>query len=60
MFGLRGIAARIFGSSNDRRIAKYRARVDAINAREPEPEARADDARKARTARGREQLAQGT
>jgi len=60
MFGLRGIAARIFGSSNDRRIAKYRARVDAINAMEPELEALSDDALKARTAMFREQLAQGT
>ena len=33
MFGLRGIAARIFGSSNDRRIAKYRGKVDAIAGR---------------------------
>ena len=32
MFGLRGIAARIFGTSNDRKVAKYRDRVAAINA----------------------------
>ena len=59
MFGLRGIAARIFGSSNDRRIAKYRGRVEAINAMEPEIEALSDEALRARTAMFREQLAQG-
>ena len=60
MFGLRGIAARIFGSSNDRRIAKYRGKVDAINAMEPELEALSDEALRARTAMFREQLAAGT
>ncbi|MCX7349358.1 MAG: hypothetical protein NTZ54_07465, partial [Alphaproteobacteria bacterium] len=59
MFGLRGIAARIFGSSNDRQIAKYRGRVEAINALEPELAALSDDALKARTAMFREQLAGG-
>ena len=59
MFGLRGIAARIFGSSNDRRIAKYRGKVDAINAMEPELEALSDEALRARTAMFREQLAEG-
>ena len=50
MFGLRGIAAKIFGSSNERQIAKYRSRVEAINALEPELAALSDDALKARTA----------
>ena len=59
MFGLRGIAARIFGSSNDRRVSKYRGRVDAINAMEPELAALSDEDLKARTAMFREQLAQG-
>ena len=59
MFGLRGIAAKIFGSSNERAIAKYRSRVDAINAMEPELEALSDDALRARTAMFREQLAGG-
>ena len=59
MFGLRGIAAKIFGSSNERQIAKYRSRVEAINALEPELAALSDDALKARTAMFREQLAQG-
>ena len=59
MFGLRGIAAKIFGSSNDRRVAKYRGRVDAINALEPELAALSDEQLKARTAMFREQLAGG-
>ena len=59
MFGLRGIVARIFGSSNDRRIAKYRGKVEAINAMEPELEALSDEALRDRTAMFREQLAQG-
>jgi preprotein translocase subunit SecA len=59
MFGLRGIAAKIFGSSNDRRIAKYRGKVEAINAMEPELEVLSDEALRARTAMFREQLAQG-
>ena len=49
MFGLRGIAAKIFGSSNERQIAKYRSRVEAINALEPELAALSDEALKART-----------
>jgi preprotein translocase subunit SecA len=59
MFGLRGIAARIFGSSNERQIAKYRSRVDAINALEPELEVLSDDDLRARTAMFKEQLAAG-
>lgn len=59
MFGLRGIAARIFGSSNDRAIAKYRGRVDAINALEPELAALSDEALKARTAMFRDEIAAG-
>jgi preprotein translocase subunit SecA len=59
MFGLRGIAARIFGTSNDRKIAKYRPQVDAINALEPELAALSDEALRARTAMFKEQLAAG-
>ena len=59
MFGLRGIAAKIFGTSNDRRVAKYRGRVAEINALEPELAALSDDDLKARTAMFREQLAAG-
>jgi len=59
MFGLRGIAAKIFGTSNERRVVKYRGRVAEINALEPELAALSDDDLKARTAMFREQLAAG-
>ena len=36
MLGLRGIAAKIFGTTNDRKVAKYRDRVGQINALEAE------------------------
>jgi preprotein translocase subunit SecA len=59
-FGMIGALARkFFGSSNDRRIKGYQARVDAINALEPEIAALSDDALKARTADFRQQLAGG-
>ncbi|WP_395685882.1 preprotein translocase subunit SecA [Aestuariivirga sp.] len=59
MLGLRGIAAKIFGSSNDRRIGKYRPRVDAINALEPELSALSDEALRERTAMFKAELAAG-
>ena len=59
MLGLRGLAAKIFGSSNDRRISKYRSRVDAINALEPELEALSDEALRARTDMLRDEFAAG-
>src|SRR5512140_3745884 len=59
MFGFRGIAAKIFGSSNERRIAKYRSRVEEINALEPEIAALSDEELRARTPMFREQLAAG-
>ncbi len=59
MFGLRGIAARIFGSSNDRRIGKYRVRVEAINALEPELSGLSDEALRARTDMFKAELASG-
>ena len=59
MFGLRGIAARIFGTSNDRKVVKYHPRVEAINVMEPELAALSDEALRARTAMFREQLASG-
>jgi preprotein translocase subunit SecA len=59
MFGLRGIAARIFGSNNDRRIGKYRARVEAINALEPELSGLSDEALRARTDMFKAELAGG-
>jgi preprotein translocase subunit SecA len=49
MLGLRGIAAKIFGSSNDRKVSKYKARVAEINALEAELAALSDEALRART-----------
>src|SRR5687768_6482407 len=59
MLGLRSIAARIFGTSNDRKLAQYSGKVDAINALEAEIAALSDSEIKARTAAFREQLAAG-
>src|ERR1700692_3857074 len=53
------LARKFFGSANDRRIKGYQARVDAINALEPEIAALSDEALKARTAEFRKQLADG-
>ena len=36
MVSLGGIARKLFGSSNDRRVRSYKPRVDAINALEAE------------------------
>src|SRR6516165_7899058 len=59
-FGMIGAVARkLFGSANDRRIKKYRPRVDAINALEGELEKLSDADLRARTEAFREQLAQG-
>jgi preprotein translocase subunit SecA len=59
MFGLGSIAAKIFGSSNDRKVKKHRPRVAAINALEPEVAALSDDDLKARTEVFRQRLANG-
>ena len=53
------IARRIFGSANDRRVKRYQAKVDAINALEPELAKLSDDALRARTAEFRSQLENG-
>ncbi|HEV7248288.1 MAG TPA: preprotein translocase subunit SecA [Shinella sp.] len=59
MVSLGGIARKLFGSSNDRRIRSYKPRVDAINALEPEMKALSDEALQAKTAEFRAQLAAG-
>ncbi|MCF2521604.1 preprotein translocase subunit SecA [Bradyrhizobium sp. G127] len=56
---LGALARKFFGSANDRRIKGYQARVDAINALEPEIAALSDEALKARTDEFRKQLAEG-
>jgi preprotein translocase subunit SecA len=53
------LARKFFGSANDRRIKGYQARVNAINALEPELAAHSDQALKARTGEFRDQLAEG-
>ena len=49
MFGLRGLAAKIFGTTNDRKVTKYKPRVDEINALEPALAALSDAELRART-----------
>ncbi len=60
MAGLGGIARKIFGSANDRRIKSMRPRVEAINAMENELEALSDAELAARTEQFRADLANGT
>ena len=59
MLGLRGFAAKIFGSSNDRKVSKYRSRVAEINALEPELAALSDEALRARTQTFRDEFKAG-
>jgi preprotein translocase subunit SecA len=54
-----GLARKLFGSANERRIKAYRPRVDEINALEKELEALTDDALRLRTDAFRQQLAAG-
>ncbi len=60
MLGLGSIAAKVFGTSNDRKIKQYLTRVPAINALEAETEKLSDSELKARTEQFRKQLADGT
>jgi preprotein translocase subunit SecA len=59
MVSLGGIARKIFGSSNDRRVKATRPRVEAINALEGEMQALSDEALRARTEQFKQQLADG-
>src|ERR1044072_8888137 len=54
-----GLARKLFGSSNDRRVKSYRPRVDEINALEQELEKLSDDALRARTEAFKKELADG-
>ena len=54
-----GLARKLFGSANERRIKGYRPRVDEINALEKELEELSDEALRARTEEFRKQLADG-
>ncbi|MFC5387211.1 preprotein translocase subunit SecA [Aquamicrobium segne] len=59
MVSLGGLARKIFGSSNDRRIKSFRTRTAAIAALEEELKALSDEQLKARTDQFRKQLAEG-
>jgi preprotein translocase subunit SecA len=59
MLGLRAIAGKIFGTSNTRKVGKYKARVAEINALEQELTGLSDEDLRARTARFREEVANG-
>ena len=59
MLSLGSIAAKIFGTSNERRVRVFRSKVDAINALEPEIAALSDAELRARTETFRQQLQSG-
>ncbi|ACP26422.1 protein translocase subunit SecA [Sinorhizobium fredii NGR234] len=59
MVSLGGLARKLFGSANDRRVRGYQGRVDAINALEAEMKALSDEALAAKTVEFRQQLAEG-
>ena len=54
-----GIAEKLFGTVNERKVRPYMARVQKINALEPVMEALSDDALKARTNEFRQKIANG-
>lgn len=59
MLGLGKLAKKVFGSANDRYLAKLEPKVAAINALEPEFEALSDEALKAKTDEFRTRLNDG-
>lgn len=59
MVSLGGLARKLFGSANERRVRGYKARVDAINALEAETKALSDEALAAKTVEFRKQLDEG-
>ncbi|MDQ6432711.1 preprotein translocase subunit SecA [Mesorhizobium sp. LHD-90] len=59
MVSLGGLARKIFGSSNDRRVKATRPRVEAINGLENEMRALSDEALRARTEQFKADLANG-
>lgn len=59
MLGLNKLAKKIFGSSNDRYLAKLQPKVDAINALEPEMEKLSDEDLQGKTAEFRNRLEGG-
>ena len=59
MVSLGGLARKLFGSSNERRVRSYKSRVDEINALEAEMKALSDEQLAAKTAEFRAQIAEG-
>ena len=59
MLGLRSIAAKLFGTNNDRKVGKYRKPVDDINLLEAEFAQLDDAALRAKTASFRSEIANG-
>src|SRR5438128_2450740 len=59
MVSLGGLARKVFGSSNDRRVKSTRPRVEAINAMENEMRALSDAELAGRTEKFRQDLANG-
>jgi preprotein translocase subunit SecA len=59
MVNLGGLARKIFGSSNDRRVKSMRPKVEQISALEAEMKALSDEALRARTDQFRKQIAEG-
>ncbi|NKJ38136.1 preprotein translocase subunit SecA [Rhizobium sp. SG570] len=59
MVSLGGIARKLFGSSNDRRVKSFQPNVVAINALEQEMRALSDEALTAKTVEFRQQFADG-
>ncbi|MER9733089.1 preprotein translocase subunit SecA [Mesorhizobium sp. M0217] len=59
MVSLGGLARKVFGSSNDRRVKSTRPRVEAINAMENEIRALSDAELQARTEKFRQDIANG-
>ena len=49
MLGIRSLAGKIFGTTNERKLRPYRKRVEQINALEPEFEKLSDDELRAKT-----------
>lgn len=59
MAGLGALARKLFGSANDRKVKTFRAKVEQINALEPEMQALSDDELRGKTDAFREQLKNG-
>lgn len=60
MVSFGGLARKIFGSSNERRVRGFKPRVEEINALEAEMSSLTDEQLKAKTAEFRAKLAEGT